>query len=85
MFVSSILDICFSFSFFVFLKITEITKLLRLNKCKRNREATRTQRRNQRKGEAMKCDMEKETKKEAEFLRLSTVRYNQKGKRAEFI
>ena len=45
----------------------------------------RTQRRNQRKGEAMKCDTEKETKKEAEFLRLSIVHYNQKGKRAEFI
>ena len=28
---------------------------------------------------------EKETEKEAEFLRLSIVRYNQKGKRAEFV
>ena len=36
MFVSSILDICL---FFFFLKITKITKSLRLNKCKRNRKA----------------------------------------------
>ena len=49
----------------------------------RNREAMRTQRKKQKKGQAMKCDMEKETEKEAEFLEKwpsKILRRSQKGK-----